>query len=126
MSFEETLRQIIREEVARLEPKVAERVVGLLRDQPVAVAVASASAGDRLLRPGQAGADFGYSPDTILKWMRQGKLKRHGTIRGARVSERELRRYLATALAAKNGDAPDELDDDKILELAKEKAVRGR
>jgi hypothetical protein len=122
MSFEETLRQIIREEVARLEPKVAERVVGLLRDQPVAVA----SAGDRLLRPGQAGADFGYSPDTILKWMRQGKLKRHGTIRGARVSERELRRYLATALAAKNGDAPDELDDDKILELAKEKAVRGR
>jgi hypothetical protein len=115
-SLEETLRHIVREEMERREERFLERITERVR------ATASPSTdGDRLLGPHD---DLcGYSWETIKKWISQGKLKRHGTRRAARVSERELKGYLARNGAAEgDGDDP---GDAKILELARERAARG-
>jgi hypothetical protein len=112
MSFEETLRLIVREELARLEAKLLEHPVA-------AVPVGE----DRLLGPKEIEPLTGYSPETVKSWVRQGRLKRYGTPRGWRVSERELRQYLA---GLPTSGARRVQTDADILELARERASRGR
>ncbi len=113
MTLEDTLRQIIREELAGVEARLAER----LRAQP------AGTSGDRLLKPTEAERLTGYSRETILGWVRAGKLQRHGTIRGVRVSEADLRAFLSRAVFD-NAGSGDDLPKAKILELARRHAKR--
>lgn len=118
MSFEETLRQVIREELERNEERVAARVAEKLRgSEPTA-------AGDRLLRLTEAQELFGYAPETLRKWIAEKRLTRFGTVRATRVSEREVRALLAKKQQTTSGQAPPTEAD--ILELARARAARGR
>lgn len=119
MSIEETLQRIIREELARMEPRLAERVAGMLQGSK-----AANDTGDRFLDEAGCAAICPYSWATILEWIAEGKLKRYGTIRRALVSERELRCYLSGRAAVDVESQSAELDDAGIIEMAKQKVAR--
>lgn len=109
MSIEDTIRAIVREELQRHEDRLVHR---LLEQRP--------AAGDQLLRPTQAAKLTGYSADTILRWAREGRLTRHGTIRAVRVSEAELRALVAPKSETRQGPP----NNAQILDLAKRRADR--
>lgn len=121
MSLEETLRQLLREELERIEARLAERVAARLET------LATQPRGDRLLRPEEAAKLTGYSRDTIAKWARTGMLKRYGTARALRVSYQELQDLLAKGVSvAQNDDVEtDALSDAAIDALALKRAARG-
>lgn len=83
MSFEETLRTIVREEVRA--------ALSELRTQTSAPATAMEG---QKLPVVQAAALYGPSPSTIAKWMKAGKLTRYGKGRSTRVDVAELLRAL--------------------------------
>jgi hypothetical protein len=118
MSIEETIRMALREELERHEERVAERVAAKLRDTP-----STTSGEDRLISPTEAHRLFGYAPETLRKWAAAKVIRRFGTIRAARYSERELRAHIAkmpttgTAGTLTQGD---------IVELARARAERRR
>lgn len=115
MSIEETIRQAVREATEPLRAELAQ-----IR---AALSNTTAPAGDRLLKASEVEHVTGYSSETVKRWVRENKLKRHGTERAWRVSERELRQYLAKAKAPA---APEggPLTEAQIIELAHEKARR--
>lgn len=118
MSFEETIRQLFREELDRREAGMAQRIAALVRAE-----LAGSANGDRLLGPAEIKQATGYSADAVKRWAREGKIKRYGTSRAFRVSERELRDYLAKRPAGPSVTSGT-LGDAEILEMAKAKAAR--
>lgn len=112
MSFEETVRAIVREEISRAMKEVSP-----------SVPACSVSSGADLLRIAEASKRFGYSKETISRWVRAGVVKRYGTERSVRVSEREVLKYLSTAKAAKDVSAS--LTDEQIMALARKRAASG-
>jgi hypothetical protein len=111
MNFEETIRLVLREELERSESRIAARVAERVQS-PASVS------GDRLLRPTDVRQMFGYAPETVRKWVAARKLTRFGTARSTRVSERELRAFLATR------KTDGELSEEEILTIARERAAR--
>ena len=110
MSFEETFRMIVREELDRREERIAERVAARIQSLVT-------KSDDRLIGPDDDLS--GYSWETVKRWIRDGHLKRYGTTKRVRVSERELRAFLAS----RNGTGAEPTDSD-ILDLARERAAR--
>lgn len=81
MSFEETLRSIVREEIR-----------SALREE---LAARPAPSGPELLTIAQAAASTGLGVSTIRTWLSAGKLNRYGAGRAVRVNRAELDRVVA-------------------------------
>lgn len=109
-SIEDTMRQVFREELARHEERSADRIAERVK--------ALVATGDRLLGPNDDLS--GYSWATVKRWVRLGLLKRYGKSRSLRVSEIELRIFLAKHEST-GMKAPTDAD---IHDLAVERANR--
>jgi hypothetical protein len=116
MSIEETIRLAVREATEPLRSEL-ERVRAKLDEL-------GGASGDRLLGPAEIERLSGYSAATVKRWVREGLLRRHGTARGFRVSERELRQHLSR-LRKVDGEAKAPTEA-QILEMARARAGRGQ
>lgn len=107
MSFDEVLRQIVREEVR-----------SALRDASPTPSL-SVSAGEELITIGEAAALVKLSPAFIRRWRDEGKLTPYGTGRSSRVSKPEvlqvLRQSALDARGATLSDAEIDAKADAIL-----------
>ena len=92
----EALRDVIREELPKLQAPAA----------PAAVFLTTARAAEVA----------GVKPDTICSWVKAGRLARHGTSRRLLVRQDELQRFLA-------GGAAGDQEDDALEESAVERIL---
>lgn len=108
MVFEDSFRQIIREEIR-------EALKEHLR--PASAAPTGPGDPNERLALTAAGAEFGYAANTLRDWVAKGKVPGHGKGRGLRVKRGELEAFLNG-----NDDEPSE------EELSRRAAaiVRGR
>ena len=86
--LEETLRQIVREEI---RAAIDERIAGAVRD---AIAPAVGGDGEDYLSATRAAAVADVSPSTIRRWWADGRLPCTGPPRLRRVRRSDLERFL--------------------------------
>lgn len=109
MVFENELRRLIREEVAR---GVRDAVQGQQNAAPPAA--------EELISVNSAAALGGYSTATIRKWLNEGKLKRYGQGRCSRVSRADFLSFLRRmAMPTKSAEPTDADIDDRAVTLLK-------